>query len=1182
MDIINKLQQYGEANGLTQSDLAQKLGVSFQTVNRWFNGHVVPNTRQAKKINQLLATESKKTKSPLDQLFNVTPEISTTVPRFRFKDPTQERIFKALALIGPGPQQFFKDACRLMQAAYEGVGFESTVNLVAHLIREIDSSLRNVLIPYDERNKTGSSEELDSRKIQITSIAKTMGLEVESPEFVAWLDYKPHSYAHRNALDKARPIDHDFINFWELTQKIFDLILKNSEKQFLTFFERVDKVVQIKEPENKVVKDLKKSIPQNEVVYGYLFSHLEKQSLKWLPLLHDNGFFSSPPNAIIHEDSGTIQFPKWPAIDYLRAVAQRPSLEKETQKYIFEVISQIPPTDNIWIHDSLLEILIKLPADLSARFVPQAIDWISRKFSTPFLPERIGNLITHLTSGKEIEGANKLVSSFLKLTQEEHKSSSYMRFSVRSRFDTWHYSEFLKKYVVPWGIAAGISGLRIVSDILRDALRLEGNKQDNEGPEDSSHVWKTDLDKSDFDDRDIKRSLAEAVKKISEGIVSSDQSQTVKVAEVLESYDWNIFYRITIKLLAKFPDADIPLVKDILLDKELFNAYWVENEFWELADTALKYLPKDDQKTFLNWIALGPNGKELRDLSPEEIESYRKRWQRNRLGWIESQLPPDWKKTFASLLKEFGPPAERQQFEMSSWVGPTSPKSKDDLKELTVHEIVQFLKEWKKPEGHWIDSPEGLGRVLESVIEENPEKFIKDALVFRGLNPTYVRAFFQGTKAGLKNLKEQIDWKPVLDLAVWVLEQPRDSGKKQTDFEEDVNWISARRSIANFLETILPAERGFLFDSRSDVWNVLKELLKDPEPSADAVMDDPLTESINTVRGEAMHALIRFGLWIRRTFEKNGELAKVAEGLNSMPEVKESLEFHLDVTQEPSLAIRAVYGQWLPWLHLIDPQWTKNNLNKILPRDLRSKKFREAAWSTYLKFCSPYNDVLPLLKDDYDYAIKQLDTSAVKIDRAEEGLSNHIMTFAARGLLDFESPNETVSQFWKKASPQLRQDAIEHLGRMLYNTKETLPEDIQQRFMKIWEVRFSQINASSSSKEVGKFGWWFASGKLPSEWSLDQIIAILDLNAKIESSTFVLEQMVALVKEHPLKAVIATEKMLRADHEARGWLIRTASEETRKILSVALAQINEEIKKAAKGLINSLVAWGYPDFRDLL
>ncbi|XTP69267.1 helix-turn-helix protein [Parelusimicrobium proximum] len=54
MKIIQELEQYRLENKLSQAKLAEILGVSFLTVNRWFNDHTKPNKIQTYHIKKLL------------------------------------------------------------------------------------------------------------------------------------------------------------------------------------------------------------------------------------------------------------------------------------------------------------------------------------------------------------------------------------------------------------------------------------------------------------------------------------------------------------------------------------------------------------------------------------------------------------------------------------------------------------------------------------------------------------------------------------------------------------------------------------------------------------------------------------------------------------------------------------------------------------------------------------------------------------------------------------------------------------------------------------------------------------------------------------------------------------------------------------------------------------------------
>ena len=52
MDFSDKIRFVREELGLTQKELAKKLGVAFATINRWENGHTEP-TIKAKKLLEL-------------------------------------------------------------------------------------------------------------------------------------------------------------------------------------------------------------------------------------------------------------------------------------------------------------------------------------------------------------------------------------------------------------------------------------------------------------------------------------------------------------------------------------------------------------------------------------------------------------------------------------------------------------------------------------------------------------------------------------------------------------------------------------------------------------------------------------------------------------------------------------------------------------------------------------------------------------------------------------------------------------------------------------------------------------------------------------------------------------------------------------------------------------------------
>jgi len=138
--------------------------------------------------------------------------------------------------------------------------------------------------------------------------------------------------------------------------------------------------------------------------YRYFFDRLENPL--WIEPLKTKGFFSSPPQATRDEKRGTAGFPPWPASRYLsRMAAQAP----ET---VLEVALQIPPTEDVRVHEDLADAALAMPADLAAKLVPKAKKWLESPYQL-LLPEKLGTLMGHLAKGGQVKAALDLARSLL-------------------------------------------------------------------------------------------------------------------------------------------------------------------------------------------------------------------------------------------------------------------------------------------------------------------------------------------------------------------------------------------------------------------------------------------------------------------------------------------------------------------------------------------------------------------------------------------------------------------------------------------------------------------------------------------------------------------------------------------------------------------------------------------------
>jgi hypothetical protein len=372
---------------------------------------------------------------------------------------------------------------------------------------------------------------------------------------------------------------------------------------------------------------------------------------------------------------------------------------------------------------------------------------------------------------------------------------------------------------------------------------------------------------------------------------------------------------------------------------------------------------------------------------------------------------------------------------------------------------------------------------------------------------------------------------------------------------------------------------------------VLECLTNDPEPTPEDELRngdkfDPSSLSINTTRGEAMRAVVEYALWVRRRIQNEPGFSS-AEGFNRMPEVRTILDRHLDPGFDPSLAIRAVYGQWFPWLHFLDRQWATESVPRIFARDEALRDLRNAAWTTYIVFCQSYDEVFAVLQEDYRHAIDIIGTAREdngNLDAPDSRLAQHLVTEYLRGKLNAEDQDGLLTSFYAKADVKLRSSVIDFAGRSLHNTSREIPPQALERFRKLWVSRFEVVRASEAvpkkADELTAFGWWFVSKKFPDQWSIDQLIEVLMITNRIEPEHLVLERLAELSASMPLRTVECLALIVEGDRE--GWAILGWRGHVRTIIATAISTVDENTRRRAATLVHYLGTRGNFEFRDLL
>lgn len=957
-------------------------------------------------------------------------------------------------------------------------------------------------------------------------------------------------------------------------------------------------------PEDVVAKALE-IVGKSRSNYEYFFSRLT--SPDWLEPLLERGFFRDPQESIREGD--TVRYPLWPESRYLARVA-----DKAPEK-VLQIALQVPETDNIRVHEDLARAAVNMPPSMAAIWVQKEMEWLKGQRSVFFLlPDELGKLISHLAKGGEVDTALALARLLLELQAPDKKPADeeVIRWPANPilRVDPHDYSELLRLRIPDLVEVRPIETLEMLSDQLESAIRIHMRQDEDtsQPPTDYSYIWRPaveEYEQNAMRDRyDTKELLTSTIRDISERLIDRNPSMLPRLLERLEGRGWDIFRRIALHLLRRFPHLEEarPLIAERLDNRERLCNIAEQHEYALLLRDQFHQLKEEHRAKILEAIDTGfePEGYARgfeafhgRAPTEEDVAAARDHWRLRRLSFIGDSLPVKWKKQYEALVATHGAP-EHAEFPIHPavrWVGVTSPKTDDELSSMTVEELTDYLREWRPAGGFDMPSREGLSRGIAAQIHARADEFARNANRFVGLDPTYVRAIFEGL-AKAAGEKLTFEWPAVLRLARWVVDQPREipgREKRRPDDEVDPDWGWTRKAIARLLGIGFESQTAALpAEFRALAWEILRPITDDPEPTPEyegrygGSNMDPLTLSINTTRGEAMHAVVRYCLWIRRQIEAAADAEnRLRRGFDEMPEAREVLDAHLDPARDPSVAIRAVYGQWLPWLALIDEAWVSMSLSRIFPEDPNLLALREAVWDTYIVVNRAYTSLLELLHDQYGWAIDRMGSeSRIKshLGDPDTAVASHLMAYYWQRKLDLDDPDGLLARFYAKAPDSIRGHAIDFIGRSLASTPDT-PQRVADRLRRLWERRLAEASAADR-EEMAAFGWWFISERFEDEWLLTNLREALRKAGKVEPAHKVVERLAQIASSFPLAAVECLGHMVRGDKE--GWGVQTWRDDVKAILATALASAAPEARKAARVLTHELGARGHWQFRELL
>ena len=1185
-------------------------------------------------------------------------------PRYGFEEPRRAEIYARLRnLVGPGPASFYRDACRLMTAEEP---MATSTHLVGHCIRELNSGLADVLEPAvgtdHERKDERVEEEERSQKDRLWAILTGLEISEDEPIAKAWVKHSGElaRWTHRSALNYPRPVDEEFKQFFQNFERVLEAVLSRFEARFGLSYNLIDELLAVEDPTNQHALQLRDNVPNTVVAYSRFFEGIPDG--RWLPPLRRKKFFRSPPGPEADEDGNTI-YPPWPQSAYLARVAA------EEPEQVKEIILEMRTTTNIRVLEDIADAAVTMPPGLSLEVLPKAVEGLDLPTFASRLPQKLAKLVVHLSNGGFGAEARDLARELLVLIPPEegpdqsgHDALAALSNSKpRPRFDhPEFYDQVVDEILQPLIDVAGEETLEMLCDLFAEAIRVSVySSEEDEGLPyiDNVYFYRPAIEDHRYNRNYGSRGqapmyqLLSAVRDCADQLVASEPARVEMIVAGLEERGTQTFNRLALYLLHRFPEA--PSARALAAERLTENITTLSPPLWHeyalLLRTTFADLSEEDQQKILDAIESGPPEEELEEvrewrstesdppLSESELEDSLRRfgniWRLSRLSMLgEDLLPPAQQDEYERLFDKHGNPQSDPLFynepAIRSVTLERSPVSTEDMKEMEVGEIVDFLRDFV-PSGDW-EEPDlmDVAQELKDAVKYDPVRFAREAPTFQDLVPTYVRGMLWGLHECLREANKDQEpsdetgpsfpWPPVLELCQWVVDQPRREGEEQYESRRDAGWGLCRQWAAELLRDGLLLLGEVPFELRETVWDVLRILSTDPDPTVareQAEMGSgrphatPNHVSINSVRGVAMHAVVAYALWVRRNLANaadNGD-GEYSDSWHSLteeaPEVREILDLRLDPQVEPTQTIRSVYGTELSRLVYLDRDWIQENLPRIFPEDRDQWHLRRAAWNAYVTQEWLYREVFELLRPEYLRAVEELDPVRIDEQRPspERNLAEHLMILYWQGALQFDDSDNLLERFYHLAPDTIRAKAAGFVYHQVSIQQSPLPDDLRGRLENLWERRLRDIegqltrepvadasgdtdSAANHSEELAAFALWATTEKFDAVRSLERLNKSLQLGTDIGRSHQTAEYLARLAPTHPVLVTgcvsYLVSSILLAGPSER-WTLIALQDEIYEALQHSIAGGETAAVKSAREIANTLLARGFSRFETL-
>jgi hypothetical protein len=885
----------------------------------------------------------------------------------------------------------------------------------------------------------------------------------------------------------------------------------------------------------------------------------------WLEPLMNEGAFRTPPPRVTMED-GSVGDTYWPEIEYVVRVAA------DSPRVAVEVLLSLKDSDNAWVRRALFAVGTAVPAAEAARLKPVIKAWVSSGFGWRTDPREMIRFAVNLLTGGERKTGEWVANALFRpgIREDSNKPDLVL--------EGYWYEGGLPEVVE----ALGASGLPTVLDWLVRYERAAGKSE-----------WsfsRPSIRERRDPHRDVEDALIDAVRDLSVARMAPDPDGT---ANLLLGAGSMVARRIamfaaTEALRDAAPGSTSSGALVVAGVRLLFdppsNDERCRIEFGELARQLGRHDP-GALEPLVRMITAGPpqGAADLRErLRRDEDESeaegdtriaeYVERWEHSWLASVGAEaLPAALITRLADLDDRLGVIEDplHPPFMITSWTGPNSPLSQDEMAGMSAEELVSHLESWHDNGNGWGPEPshEGQARELTALLSANPRFLSGVADLVQRLRPTYLRAILHGWSAAFKTNLD-LDWVHAANLIGDVLDHgdeldfPREGG--DMDDDADFRWVkqAAVSLIADLAKRSEPRRvpedtvtrlAQLLMAAASDetAWSVYAAEVRESGM-------DPLTVSLNwqwpiLLRG--LTALVGYG--------------------PSTPwsdAVRAALLTELD-RPDPRGAAHAVMGENLARLLNADEVWTQAQVGRWFGGAEGIDDGQQVALSTAMAIHHYHRTLFSLLTPAM---LAALDLTEPVVDGWQHHGSSptqRIGEWAVKaiiyGFVGWHDP--VVAKFFATVDPTERGAALGHVAWEFMHAN-SVDDDIRDRFAEVWDARIAHVEAvPDDSAELRDFYWVVRSEKFDPAWWLPRLRHALELDPELAAQRYMIGKDIAAAASLDARTAFDVIRALSGHRQPQGLGILDLSRNAVPVvIARALASDDEGLRAEATLFMNEL------------